>query len=81
MVMGTLANLYAIQQTFSNTKTVDKSIAGAKDIIFADSIVNELAKQQLKNTSMFAYLLILMVTNIIVITYYIDYVSTSYRYY
>lgn len=55
MVMGTLANLYAIQQSFSTIKTVDKSIAGAKDIIFADSIVNELAKQQLKNTSMFSY--------------------------
>lgn len=58
MVMGTLANLYAIQQTFSTTKTVDKSIAGSKDIIIADSIVNELAKQQLKNTSMFAYILL-----------------------
>jgi len=47
MVMGTLANLHAIQQTFSTVKTVDKDVVETKQIISADLIANELAKQQL----------------------------------
>jgi len=31
MVMGTLANLFAIQQTFSNTKTVHRGKVEVKD--------------------------------------------------
>jgi len=54
MVMGTLANLYAIQQTFSASKTVDKDIEEAKNIISADLIANELAKQQL-NKSLYIF--------------------------
>lgn len=56
MVMGTLANLYAIQQTFSTTEIVDKNIIEAKDIILADSLVKELAKNKLNYKSMFAFI-------------------------
>lgn len=48
MVMGTLANLYAIQQTFS---TADKNIIETKDIILADSLVKEIANKQVKDKS------------------------------
>jgi len=54
MVMGTLANLYAIQQTFSALETVDKEIVEAKRIISADLIANGLAKQEL-NKSMYIF--------------------------
>lgn len=53
MVMGTLANLYAIQQTFSASKTNDKNTAGEKDIVFDNSITNDQSKQQLNDKSMF----------------------------
>lgn len=42
MVMGTLANLYAIQQSFSNIKTVHKGRVEVKDIISTDFIDNKL---------------------------------------
>jgi len=55
MVMGTLANLYAIQQTFSALKIVDKDIVEAKRIISTDLIANELAKHEL-NKSMYIFI-------------------------
>lgn len=55
MVMGTLANLHAIQQTFSALKTVDKDVVETKQIISADLIANELAKQHL-NKSMYIFI-------------------------
>lgn len=46
MIMGTLANLYAIQQTFSVPKTNDKNPAGTKDIVFDNSVSNDPSKIQ-----------------------------------
>jgi hypothetical protein len=51
MVMGTLANIYAIQQSLSTTKQVNK------DIISADLIAHTLNKQQLNNNSKYIYFL------------------------
>lgn len=59
MVMGTLANLYAIQQSFLTIKAAEKDIIEAKKIIVADSIVNELAKQQSIDKSMYIFINIL----------------------
>lgn len=53
MVMGTLANLYAIQQSFS---TAEKDIVEAKKIIDTDLIANKLAKQQLIDKSMYTFI-------------------------
>jgi len=50
--MGTLANLYAIQQSFSTTKSVDKIVEEVKVIISADTKVND-NKQQLHEKSMY----------------------------
>lgn len=52
MVMGTLANLYAIQQSLSGTKPVNKDIVDVKDIISADLIAQKLAKPQFHDKSM-----------------------------
>lgn len=52
MVVGTLANIYAIKQSLSNTK-LNKDIIEAKAVISADLIANELSKQQLNEKSMF----------------------------
>lgn len=52
MVMGTLANLYAIQQSLSATKQVNKDIVDAKEVISADLVAHKLAKQQLNDKSM-----------------------------
>ncbi|VVC45135.1 Amino acid transporter, transmembrane domain [Cinara cedri] len=49
MVMGTLANLYAIQQSFSTLQKVDRDIVDVKGVISADLLANELAKQQLND--------------------------------
>jgi hypothetical protein len=42
--MGTSANLYAIHQTFSNMKTVQRGSVVMKNIIFTDFIDNILNK-------------------------------------
>lgn len=56
MIMGTLANLYAIQQTFSTMKIVNKKdIIETKNIISANIIANEIIKQQLKDKSKYIY--------------------------
>lgn len=52
--MGTLANLYAIQQTFSIIKPVDKE--DTKSIKSNDLMDNELANQVANNKSMYANL-------------------------
>lgn len=63
MVMGTLANLYAIQQTFSTIQKVDSDIVDVKGIISADLIANELAKQQLADKSTYVvYIYIFVIT-------------------
>lgn len=54
MVMGTLANLYAIQQAFSVMKTVDEE--NSKIMKSNDIIDNQLPKLELSNKSMYANL-------------------------
>lgn len=53
MVMGTLANLYAIQQAFSIMKTVDKE--DTKNIKSNDLMDNQLPKLELNNKSMYEH--------------------------
>lgn len=55
MVMGTLANLYVIlqTQTIPTVKTVVNDAIEVKDIISADLIANEIAKQQINEKSMY----------------------------
>lgn len=62
MVMGTLANLYAIQQSFSTIQKVDRDIVDVKDIISVDLIANELAKQQLNDKSTYVVCFYIFVT-------------------
>lgn len=57
MVVGTLANIYAIQQSLSTTKQVNKDIVDVKDIISADLVAHTFTKQQLNNNSMYIYFL------------------------
>lgn len=63
MVMGTLANLYAIQQSFSTIQKVDKDIVDVKDVISVDLIANELAKQQLNDKSMYTVCIYIFVSD------------------
>lgn len=49
--MGTFANIYAIQQSLSSMKTVDKNIAETKERIPIDFTPNKLANQPLKDES------------------------------
>lgn len=60
MVMGTFANIYAIQQSLSSMKTVDKNIAETKEHIPIDLTSNKLAKQQLNNESNYTLLIIIL---------------------
>lgn len=54
MVMGTLANIYAIQQAFSIMKTVDKE--DTKSIKSNDAMDNQLSNLELNNKSKYEYL-------------------------
>lgn len=60
MVMGTLANLYAIQQTFSTTKVVEKENVGTKSTISEELKANDLTKQQLNVKSMYLFVLVFL---------------------
>lgn len=60
MVVGTLANLYAIQQSFSTMKAVEKDNVEAKNIISIDSKADDLIKQQLNVKSMYLFLIVIL---------------------